>query len=191
MGFTQNKIKNQGFTIVELLIVVVVIAILAAITIVSYNGITNRANGSAAASMAAGVQKKAELFAADGPTSQYPRALSDLTAGTAGTTAILTASPAKTTASSDTWYVSPASTKNTTAPNVAPTSANGKDTIQFQVCGTGASTTAPVTTATITNATGNIISFYNFEAGTGVKTVNVGQVSGTVGSNNVGCSAAS
>jgi prepilin-type N-terminal cleavage/methylation domain-containing protein len=35
---------DEGFTIVELLIVVVVIAILAAITIVSYNGITNRAN---------------------------------------------------------------------------------------------------------------------------------------------------
>lgn len=34
---------QRGFTIVELLIVVVVIAILAAITIVSYNGITQRA----------------------------------------------------------------------------------------------------------------------------------------------------
>ncbi len=34
---------RRGFTIVELLIVVVVIAILAAITIVSYNGITTRA----------------------------------------------------------------------------------------------------------------------------------------------------
>jgi prepilin-type N-terminal cleavage/methylation domain-containing protein len=36
--------KSQGFTIVELLIVVVVIAILAAITIVSYNGIQARAS---------------------------------------------------------------------------------------------------------------------------------------------------
>lgn len=34
--------SNKGFTIVELLIVVVVIAILAAITIVAYNGITYR-----------------------------------------------------------------------------------------------------------------------------------------------------
>ena len=39
--------RTTGFTIVELLIVVVVIAILAAITIVSYNGITARANDSA------------------------------------------------------------------------------------------------------------------------------------------------
>lgn len=37
---TTNK---KGFTIVELLIVIVVIAILAAITIVAYNGIQNRA----------------------------------------------------------------------------------------------------------------------------------------------------
>jgi len=36
--------QQQGFTIVELLIVVVVIAILAAITVVAYNGIQNRAN---------------------------------------------------------------------------------------------------------------------------------------------------
>ncbi len=35
--------QSKGFTIVELLIVIVVIAILAAITIVSYNGIQNRA----------------------------------------------------------------------------------------------------------------------------------------------------
>lgn len=35
--------KNSGFTIVELLVVVVVIAILAAIATVSYNGIQNRA----------------------------------------------------------------------------------------------------------------------------------------------------
>jgi len=37
------KIKSCGFTIVELLVVIVVIGILAAITIVSYAGITNKA----------------------------------------------------------------------------------------------------------------------------------------------------
>lgn len=40
---SKNKL-NSGFTIVELLVVIVVIGILAAITIVSYSGITTRAN---------------------------------------------------------------------------------------------------------------------------------------------------
>ena len=37
------KNRNRAFTIVELLIVIVIIAILAAITVVAYNGIQNRA----------------------------------------------------------------------------------------------------------------------------------------------------
>jgi prepilin-type N-terminal cleavage/methylation domain-containing protein len=48
MHFGLGRQKTDGFTIVELLIVVVVIAILAAITIVSYNGIQARANDAAA-----------------------------------------------------------------------------------------------------------------------------------------------
>lgn len=39
----RNRVGDRGFTIVELLIVVVVISILAAITMVSYNGITKSA----------------------------------------------------------------------------------------------------------------------------------------------------
>ena len=52
---THNKEKtasSSAFTIVELLIVIVVIAILAAITLVSYNGITQRARDSAVQSIA-------------------------------------------------------------------------------------------------------------------------------------------
>ena len=50
--------NTNGFTIVELLIVVVVIAILAAITIVSYNGITTQANNSAVKSGLSTAAKK-------------------------------------------------------------------------------------------------------------------------------------
>lgn len=68
--------KQTGFTIVELLIVVVVIAILAAITIVAYNGITNRAKQSAVASLATQVQKKLSIYAAVN-NDQYPATLAD------------------------------------------------------------------------------------------------------------------
>jgi len=57
--------KQKGFTIVELLIVVVVIAILAAITIVSYNGITERARLSNAKSFAAQLLRR-DITAASG-----------------------------------------------------------------------------------------------------------------------------
>jgi general secretion pathway protein G len=41
---SKPKTNQLGFTIVELLVVIVVIGILAAITIVSYTGITAKAN---------------------------------------------------------------------------------------------------------------------------------------------------
>lgn len=56
------KTKKRGFTIVELLIVIVIIAILAAITIVLYNGAQDRAKSSAAQALANNVSKKADLF---------------------------------------------------------------------------------------------------------------------------------
>jgi len=66
----QNNKTSNGFTIVELLIVVVVIAILAAITIVSYNGITARANATSANSLATLIVKKVEIYRSS--TGQIP-----------------------------------------------------------------------------------------------------------------------
>ncbi len=66
--------KESGFTIVELLIVVVVIAILAAITIVSYNGIQQRAQESSRAAMLNTYVKGLSMYAAKYGT--YPGDLS-------------------------------------------------------------------------------------------------------------------
>lgn len=56
------KQKRTGFTIVELLIVIVVIAILAAITIVAYNGIQNRAKDASVQTELASAAKKIEVY---------------------------------------------------------------------------------------------------------------------------------
>lgn len=169
MSLTNIKSKTQaqsGFTIVELLIVVVVIAILAAITIVSYNGITNRANASAAQSTAVTVQKKAELYASDGPTGKYPSNFTNLS----------TAAP------STTYYLT--GVTNTAAAD--PTSSNGKTSISYLVCGVNASAAA-TSLATVTNVTGAQIRYFDFGAGTGTQSVTVGQTTGTANSYNVSC----
>ena len=54
--------NQKGFTIVELLIVIVVIAILAAISIVAYTGIQQRARNSSAFSLASQIAKKADAY---------------------------------------------------------------------------------------------------------------------------------
>lgn len=86
---TLNKIKTlkeeRGFTIVELLIVIVVIAILAAIVIVAYNGITSRANAATAKANATAVQKVVEAYATDTGNGAYPT-LNQLTNWTGGVT---------------------------------------------------------------------------------------------------------
>lgn len=56
------KNSQKGFTIVELLIVIVVIAILAAISVVAYNGIQNRAKTNSGQQVASQVQKKIEAL---------------------------------------------------------------------------------------------------------------------------------
>jgi len=172
MSFNNIRSKTQtqnGFTIVELLIVVVVIAILAAITIVSYNGITSRANASAAKTTAVSVQKKAELYASDGPTGQYPMTASNLTSAATNTP----------------YYLS--GVKFTVNPNTNPLSTEGKDTVKFVTCGIGATTAQPTSISALASATGNIIGYYNFLAGSGVEIISVGQISGTTNGYTIGC----
>lgn len=147
---------NAGFTIVELLIVIVVIAILAAITIVAYNGIQNRGRTSSAAAAATSVVKKAEIYAVDGPTSAYPTQSSDLTGATV-----------------DKTYATNGVTVSATAISSAPTS---PATVNFWRCGTN-TTAAATTLATVTVVTGAQIKYWDYSANS-LATDTVGQTSG-------------
>ena len=117
-----NQIKamksQKGFTIVELLIVIVIIGILAAIVIVAYNGITNRAKASKTQSTVANIVKKAEAYNAENGT--YPTTLATL----------LTAD------SSTTWYLpANAALLMTADPTTAP---SNETSIRFYTCDSGA-----------------------------------------------------
>lgn len=65
--------RKYGFTIVELLIVIVVIAILAAITIVAYNGVQDRANAVALDATAHQIGNKVGIYYAE--NGSYPATL--------------------------------------------------------------------------------------------------------------------
>jgi len=60
----RERNTTSGFTIVELLIVIVIIAILAAITVVAYNGIQDRARKSAEAATASQAEHQIMAYAA-------------------------------------------------------------------------------------------------------------------------------
>lgn len=68
--------STTGFTIVELLIVIVVIAILAAISIVAYTGVQNKARASAVSSALSQASKKLATFTVD--STSYPTDLASV-----------------------------------------------------------------------------------------------------------------
>ena len=68
---------KTGFTIVELLIVIVVIAILATITIIAFNGIQERARVSSVSSALNQATKKIAVYQVDNP-GQYPADLASV-----------------------------------------------------------------------------------------------------------------
>ena len=160
------KRKESGFTIVELLIVIVIIGILAAITIVSYNGITKRANTASAQSTANAVISKAEVYLADGPTAKYPSTLATLTG-----------------AGSDTTYRLTGATYNALPGPGAPTSPSMVD---YQLCGTSATTAAPTSYATIVSATGVIVRYWDYSANSAVSSP-AGQTTGASNGNSIAC----
>ena len=119
-----KQIKSKGFTIVELLIVIVVIAILAAITIVAYNGIQARAHTTAQKTTAENLAKKMEAYNA--VSNAYPT----FTSTTAITPALNTVTDSSLTGSGITITAS------------TPTASTADGTVQLKVCGTSAAPTA-------------------------------------------------
>jgi len=122
---------------------------LAAITIVSYNGITARANTSTAQSLASNVLKKAELYATDDSTVSYPLQGSDLTNSANSTKP---------------YYMPSTSVSFTAGPTTLPTNTNGKTTVRFLKCASSAQTNQSAITAS--NITGVRITYYDFSGST-------------------------
>jgi len=118
---TETLKKQSGFTIVELLIVIVVIGILAAITIVAYAGITARANTTRAQTNGANIVKVVEASNADSTTSGYPASAAALVtySGTASAIAKI-----------------PAGVSVVAGAAGAVTDTNGKTTVQYLPKGT-------------------------------------------------------
>lgn len=134
-----NNIKalksERGFTIVELLIVVVIIGILAAIVIVAYNGVTNRAKSSKSAATASSIVKKLEAYNAEGVGPGYPTAYSTTIAASAN--------------SATSYYIPAGSyTLKTTA-----------------VAATDSETTFNITTCTAGNGGGLAVTVWDYAAG--------------------------
>ena len=140
----QNKVKQSGFTIVELLIVVVVIAILAAITIVAYNGIQNRAKTSSGSAFAQTIGKKVEAY--NTLMSSYPTYCQLVTntasptgsAPAAGTTGVGTCAAGGTASGTEsqlasTGAITPASAAAGTG--YTSTVSNGNAVVGYYLCG--------------------------------------------------------
>jgi prepilin-type N-terminal cleavage/methylation domain-containing protein len=140
--------SERGFTIVELLIVIVVIAILATITIVAYSGITSRANNTKAQANAASVQKVAEAFNAD--NGRYPATVAEFTTNPATT-------PSTKLPSGVTVISGLAGTSGTvftgTDPLIAITAANKASTITYACF------------VSCTSSTGGRITYWDFTTG--------------------------
>lgn len=164
----KTRQKDGGFTIVELLVVIVVIGILAAVTLISYAGITSRANTSSAQTAANAVVAKAANYSTDSTSTTYPATLAALT-GAASTTS---------------YYLSGVTYGALGSQPASPS------IVQFQSCGTAGGVTAPANYAAITATTGVKIMYWDYVNGNANSYYSAGAISGLAGPSgtwNVAC----
>lgn len=158
------KSNERGFTIVELLIVIVVIAILAAISIVAYNGIQNRAKTSAGQQLASQIAKKAEAYnTLNGQYPTYCQLTTNIIEATGGS---CTYTAPGTSAGTEARLDNTAAVVRTGAGGASYTTtvSNGNATVGYSNCSGG----SPVT--------GGVILYYDYTASTPTQ---VGQGVGT------------
>jgi len=164
----KSNAKNRGFTIVELLVVIVVIGILAAITMVSYTGVTAKANTVAAQSAASAVISKANIYYAE--KGIWPATYGALT----------------TAASTETFFLSGISFNATANLQTIAAAPTPKSQVLYEVCGVGTAAAA-TSYATVTTITGLEVDYYKFDATAGSQTMSAGTTTGTVNTYAVSC----
>ena len=136
--------KNKGFTIVELLVVIVVIGILAAITIVSYGGMTGRSNTAAGQTAADATNNKASLYSVSANASTVWPA----------TWGALTAAQEKSAYNLNSGKFAVLGLTANTPPAV-------NSTLEYQLCGTKADGSAAANYGEIAIGTGIKVGYYD------------------------------
>jgi prepilin-type N-terminal cleavage/methylation domain-containing protein len=155
-----NRQEDNGFTIVELLVVIVVIGILAAITLVSYTGITARANSSGAQSAANQLVMKVNAYVVEPTPTNYPITFGALTAD-----------------ATKSYYVS--GVTNLSGASEMSAQPASPSTIQFLVCGVGTSGAATSYANLIlgtSTVTGIKIDYWKYDGTPAVQNYTVGTV---------------
>jgi prepilin-type N-terminal cleavage/methylation domain-containing protein len=119
---------RAGFTIIELLIVIVIIGILASITLVSYSGVTQRANNASAEQAARTAAGEIESY--NSVTGSYPYDTSVLTSDSsaeyyvAPTVATFTLGSTQPASTIEVKFIKCGTTPNSTQANIAIGNAN-------------------------------------------------------------------
>jgi prepilin-type N-terminal cleavage/methylation domain-containing protein len=150
--------RNNGFTIVELLVVIVVIGILAAITIVSYAGITARANSSSAQTAANNLMMKINMYVVEPTPTNYPTTFGALTAD-----------------ATKTYYIT--GVTNLSGASEMSAQPGSPSTVQFLLCGVGPSAAATSYANLLTGTTSGVkIDYWKYDGTPAVQNYTVGTV---------------
>jgi type IV pilus assembly protein PilA len=120
--------KPRGFTIIELLIVIVIIGILASITLVSYSGVTQRTNNASAEQAARSAAGELETY--NSANGSFPYDISVLTSDSsadyyiAPTVATFTLGSTQPASTIEVKYIKCGTTPNATQANITAGNAN-------------------------------------------------------------------